>query len=153
ALLATLAYQMMRERVSSLPADRVLEILKPQLDRFPASVTGEAFLDEVARNGVLAEAPAGRYSFAHLTFQEYLAARHVSTSPDLVKPLAEDVSDPWWHETILLYAATADASLIVRACLDSGTIPTLTLAFDCGEASTEIDPDLRQRLDLERRRA
>ena len=70
-----------------------------------------------------------------------------------MKSLADNVSDPWWHEAILLYAATADASPIVRACLDSGTIPALTLAFDCGEASTEIDPDLRQRLDLERRRA
>ena len=153
ALLAALAYQMMRDHVSNLPADRVLEILRPQLERFPSSVTGEAFLDDISRNGLLIEAPAGRYSFTHLTFQEYLAARHVSASPDLVKSLADNVSDPWWHETILLYAATADASPIVRACLDSGTIPALTLAFDCGEASTEIDPDLRQRLDLERRRA
>lgn len=153
ALLAALAYQMMREHVSSLPADRVLEIVRPQLERFPSSVTGEAFLDEVARNGLLIEAPAGRYSFAHLTFQEYLAARHVSTSPDHVKRLAGNVSDPWWRETILLYAATADASLIVSACLDNPTIPALTLAFDCGEASTEMDPDLRQRLDLERQRA
>ena len=153
ALLATLAYQMMREHLSSLPASHVLEILKPELERFPSSVTGDAFLDEVSRNGLLTEAPAGRYSFAHLTFQEYLAARHISTSPDLAQSLGGEVNDPWWHETILLYAATADASLIVRACLDSGTIPTLTLAFDCGEASTEIDPDLRQRLDMERRRA
>src|SRR5580692_7098102 len=130
ALLAALAYQMMREHVSSLPADRVLEILRPQLERFPSSVTGEAFLDEVSRNGLLIEAPAGRYSFAHLTFQEYLAARHVSTSPDHVKRLAGNVSDPWWRETILLYAATADASLIVSACLDNPTIPALTLAFD-----------------------
>ena len=152
-LLATLAYQMMRDHVSNLPADRVLEILGPQLERFSLSVTGEAFLDDISRNGLFVEAPAGRYSFTHLTFQEYLAARHVSASPDLVKSLADNVSDPWWHETILLYAATADVSPIVRACLDSGTIPALTLAFDCGEASTEIDPDLRQRLDLERRRA
>jgi hypothetical protein len=72
---------------------------------------------------------------------------------DLVKSLADNVSDPWWHETILLYAAAADASPIVGACLDSGTIPALTLAFDCDEATTEIDPDLRQRLDRERRRA
>jgi NACHT domain-containing protein len=153
ALLATLAYQMMREHASSLPADHILEILRPQLERFPASVTGEAFLEEVSRNGLFIEAPAGRYSFAHLTFQEYLAARHVGTSPDLVKTLAGNVSDPWWQETILLYAATADASLIVSACLDNRTIPSLTLAFDCGEASTEIDPDLRQRLDQERMRA
>jgi hypothetical protein len=152
-LLAALAYQMMRGHVSNLPADRVLEILEPQLERFPPSVTGEAFLNDISRNGLLVEVTPGRWAFTHLTFQEYLAARHVSATPDLVKSLADNVSDPWWHETILLYAATADASPIVRACLDSGTIPALTLAFDCDQASTEIDPDLRQRLDRERGRA
>jgi hypothetical protein len=152
-LLAALAYQMMRDHVSDLAVGRVLEILGPQLDRYSALVTGEAFLDDVSRNGMLVEVPGGRYAFTHLTFQEYLAARHVSAGPDLVKTLADGVSDPWWHETILLYAATADASPIVRACLDSGTIPALTLAFDCDEASAEIDPELRQRLDRERRRA
>ncbi len=152
-LLATLAYQMMREHASDLPAARVLEILGPQLERYSSSVTGEAFLDNVARNGLLAETPEGRYAFTHLTFQEYLAARHVSANSDLVKSLVDSVSDPWWHESILLYAATADASPIVRACLDSGTIAALTLAFDCAEASTEIDPDLRRRLDRERQRA
>ena len=152
-LLATLSYQMMREHVSEIPADRALEILGPQLERFSSSVTGEAFLNDVARNGLLIEDSPGRYAFTHLTFQEYLAARHVSVTPDLVKSLADNVNDVWWYETILLYAATADASAIVRACLDSGTIPAITLAFDCAEASTEIDPDLRERLDRERRRA
>ncbi|HEY0933882.1 MAG TPA: NACHT domain-containing protein [Trebonia sp.] len=152
-LLAVLAYQMMRDHVGNLPAARVLEILSPLLERFPASVTGESFLDEIARNGLLVEAPAGRYAFSHLTFQEYLAARHVSATPDLVKILADNVDDPWWHEAILLYAATADASPVVRACLDSGTIPALTLAFDCSEAGSEVDPDLRRHLDRERQRA
>ena len=152
-LLGALAYQMMRDHVSELPASRALEILGPQLERFSSSVTGEVFLDDVARNGLLVETSAGRYAFTHLTFQEYLAARHVSVTPDLVKSLADSVNDVWWCETILLYAANADASPIVRACLDSGTIPALTLAFDCAEASSEIDPDLRQRLDRERRRA
>ena len=152
-LLAALAYEMMRDHVSDLPADRLMEILKPQLERFPASVTGEAFLADISRTGLLAEVAADRYAFTHLTFQEYLAARHVGATPDLRDSLTGNVSDPWWHETILLYAATADASPIVRACLDSGTIPALTLAFDCDEASTEIDPELRQRLDRERRRA
>jgi hypothetical protein len=152
-LLAALAYQMMRDHVTELAGDQVSEILGPRLERFPAAVTGEAFLDDTTHNGLLAEAGDGRYAFTHLTFQEYLAARHVSAVPDLVKSLADNVNDPWWHEAILLYAATADASPIVRACLDSGTIPALTLAFDCDEASTEIDPDLRQRLELQRQQA
>ena len=152
-LLAALAYQMMRDHVSEVSADRAVEVLGPQLERYSSSVTGEALLDDVARNGLLVEASGGRYAFTHLTFQEYLAARHVSATPDLVKSLADSVNDVWWYETILLYAANADASPIVRACLDSGTIPAITLAFDCAEASTEIDPDLRQRLDRERRRA
>jgi NACHT domain len=152
-LLAALAYQMMRDHVSELTGGRVTEILGARLERFPASVTGEAFLSDIALNGLLVEPSAGRYAFTHMTFQEYLAARHVSVTPELVSTLTANVSDPWWHETILLYAATADASPIVRACLDSGTIPALTLAFDCAEASTEIDPYLRQLLDRERRRA
>ena len=152
-LLSAVAYQMMRDHVTDLGADRVLEILGPQLERFSASVSGQAFLDDMSSNGLFIEATAGRYAFTHLTFQEYLAARHVTATPDLVKSLADNVSDPWWHETILLYAATADASPIVRACLESGTIPSLTLAFDCDEAGAEIDPELRQRLDRERERA
>jgi NACHT domain len=153
SLLGALAFQMMRDHVTDLPAGRVMEILEPQLARFPASVTGAAFLADVSRNGLFTEVTAGRYAFTHLTFQEYLAARHVSATPDLTKSLADNVGEPWWHETILLYAATADASPIVRACLESGTIPALTLAFDCDEVSTEIDPELRRHLDRERARA
>jgi hypothetical protein len=153
ALLAALAFQMMCEHVSALPADRVAEILGSALERFPASVTAEAFLDDVSRGGLLTEAPGGRYSFTHLTFQEYLAARHVGANPDLVKRLADNVDESWWHETIALYAATADVSPIIRACLDSGTISALTLAFDCAGASTEMDPELRRRLNGVRRRA
>jgi hypothetical protein len=153
ALLSALAFQMMRDHVTDLPADRVLEVLKPQLERFPPSVTGEAFLADIARGGLLTEVADGRYAFSHLTFQEYLAARHVGATPDLVESLAGNVSDPWWHETILLYAAAADASPIVRACLEDGTLPALTLAFDCDDASIEMDPQLRQRLDRERARA
>ena len=153
SLLGALAYQMMRDHVSEVSVDRVLEVLGPQLERFPAGVTGEAFLEDVAHSGLLGEVPGGGYEFTHLTFQEYLAARHVNGAPDLVKSLADNVDDPWWHETVLLYAAAADASPVVRACLDSGTIPALTLAFDCDEASAEIDPELRKRLERERRRA
>ena len=153
-LLAALAYQMMRDHVSELPADRVpWRSSGPSWSASPRRSPARRSSRTSRATACSSRRPSGRYAFTHLTFQEYLAARHVSAVPDLVKSLADNVNDIWWYETILLYAATADASPIVRACLDSGTIPALTLAFDCAEASTEIDPDLRQRLDRERRRA
>jgi energy-coupling factor transporter ATP-binding protein EcfA2 len=152
-LLATLAYQMMSRRVSDLPARDVLAILDPLLRRMPQLATGQAFLDDVSRNGLLVEPRAGRYAFTHLTFQEYLAARHISSNPRLAGTLNEAVDDQWWRETTLLYAATSDADQVVRACLDSSTIPALTLAFDCAEISSELALDLRQRLDHARDRA
>jgi hypothetical protein len=152
-LLAALAYQMMLKRASDLPASQVLGILDPLLGRLPQSVTWQAFLDDVSRNGLLVEPAPRRYAFTHLTFQEYLAARHIGASPSLAETLTRAVDNPWWRETTLLYAAAADADQIVRACLNSATIPALTLAFDCAETTSELAPELRQRLDQARDRA
>jgi NACHT domain len=152
-LLTALAYQMMHMRVSELPAGEALRILDPLLGRLPQSVTGQVFLDDISRDGLLVQPVLGRYAFTHLTFQEYLAAQHIAASPGLAKTLAGSVSDPWWRETTLLYTATADADPIVHACLDSATIPALTLAFDCADTSSALALDLRQRLDQVREQA
>jgi hypothetical protein len=145
-LLASLAYHMMLDHVSELSAKQALDVLSPVMRRWSRTVTGQAFLDDVARNGLLTEPVPGRYTFAHLTFQEYLAARHISDIPDLAETLVRAVDDHWWRESILIYTAIANADQIVRACLDKGTISALALAFDCAEASGELAPDLRQRL-------
>ena len=50
-LLAALAYQMMLNRASELPASQVLGILDPLLSRLPQSVAGPAFLDDVSATG------------------------------------------------------------------------------------------------------
>lgn len=152
-LLATLAYQMMCLRVSDLAASDALDILDPLLQRLPQSASGQAFLADVSRNGLLVEPGPGRYAFTHLTFQEYLAAQHISSNPGLATTITDAVDDQWWRETTLLYAATTDADQIVRACLDKATITALTLAFDCAETNSELAPDLRVRLDQARDQA
>jgi NACHT domain len=146
-LLTALAYEMMIRRVSELPVRDVLGVLDPLLHRLPRSVTGPAFLEDISRNGLLVEPATGRYAFTHLTFQEYLAARHINANPGLAETLTAVVDDPWWRETLLLYAANGDADQVVRACLDSATIPALALAFDCAETSSELALELRRRLD------
>ncbi len=55
-----------------------------------------------SRGGVLEE-KAGLFQFAHLTFQEFLAARLLAKDREKSLPgLAKRVADPWWRETLLL---------------------------------------------------
>lgn len=95
-------------------------------------------------SGLLIERESGVYSFAHLTFQEYLAAVHVMDQ-QLEKELVKHVENSWWHETIRLYAAQSDATNIIKACLSRRlpSVPALTLAMECLEEAREVRPELR----------
>lgn len=64
----------------------------------------------------------------------------------LTSPLTQNVGDSWWRETTLLYTAQTDADPIVRACLESATVPALALAFDCTDYDSELAPELREYL-------
>src|SRR5215475_3079988 len=143
-LLATLAYTMMRRRVRDLSREQVLHALRPGLRRVSKDATAEGFLADVGNNGLLVERERDLFAFAHHTFGEYLAARHIKDN-GLVRDLTDAVDDVWWRETTLFYAA-ADADQIVRACLDAGTSTALALAFDCADGG-ELAPDLRDQLE------
>jgi hypothetical protein len=143
-LLRALAYQMTRRKVADLPTADALAIVKNILPRFSETVTGQQFLDDAAASGLFLERENGIRSFAHLTFQEYLTAAHIRDRK-LVRILTSVIDDSWWRETTLLYAAEADAGAIIRACLASGSVSALSLAFDCADEAT-VDPVLRDRL-------
>jgi hypothetical protein len=73
-------------------------------------------LADAAGSGLLIERERGIYAFAHLTFQEYLAARHIC---DTGHPAASYVDDPWWRESLVLAAQLGNADAIITACLES----------------------------------
>ncbi len=148
ALLRGLAYTMMRRRVLHLPRQEVIDELKPRLQRMSREVSVEDFLADVASNGLMVERERDQFSFAHLTFQEYLAAMYISGRESEREVLTNAVDDSWWRETTLLYTAQSDADPIVRACIKSATVPALALAFDCTEQQDrELDPALGNYLD------
>ncbi|WP_410626482.1 NACHT domain-containing protein [Amycolatopsis sp. cmx-8-4] len=145
-VLRSLAYSMMRDRVRDLARADVLTEVGKALRRVSRDLTAEAFLADVGSNGLLVERESGLYSFAHHTFQEYLAAVH-TRDKGLVDVLTGAVDDLWWRESTLLYAAQSDADPIVRACLRVGGVTALSLAVDCAEQNSELAPELRSRLD------
>lgn len=100
--------------------------------------SAEAFLSEIQESsGLLLDVGNGDWSFAHKTFQEYLTAVDWTENgpPHDWRPY---IGDAWWDETLRLYAALGDASRLIRACLDVGTVSAMALAAECVEGSRLI---------------
>ncbi len=99
--LSTLALEMHRGGQASVAIDetRLREILSQHL--LPENL--EQFIVAVRSRGGVLEEKAGLFQFAHLTFQEFLAARLLAKDRDKSLPnLVAHVADPWWRETLLL---------------------------------------------------
>lgn len=141
-----LALAMMSREVRDVTRESAGEIVGPTLARIPRGATSEVFLDELAKSGLFVEREVGMYAFAHQTLQEYLAAVGIRDHPES-NALPTMVDNTWWRETILLWAANADASPVVEACLNSGSVDALALGFDCADEAREVDARLVERLD------
>ncbi len=77
---------------------------------------GERLLQAIRdQSGVLVSLGQGAYGFLHLSFQEYLCARHVQDQaleePGVLRQLAEHFGEPWWREVILLAVGLDNPSL------------------------------------------
>ncbi|MFJ7158929.1 NACHT domain-containing protein [Streptomyces sp. NPDC101118] len=142
-----LALAMMRARVRDWPAADAARAIRRPLRQVPGGVTPEVFLEEARKSGLLVERDHGFYGFAHLTLQEYLAAALLSTPRADTGLLTGNVDDPWYRETVLLWCAGNDATDVITACLDTGSVPALALAADCVDQARTVDPAVRARLE------
>ncbi|MFC0042406.1 NACHT domain-containing protein [Actinomadura rayongensis] len=142
-----LATHMMTQRTRDVSSAEACDAIETPLAEVSGDIPPMTFLREVARTGLVVEREHDRYGFVHLTLQEFLAAAHIRQNPDLLHLLTQNVSKAWWRETALLWAADADASPLVAACLDANTVTALVLALDCAGEARQLRPDLRQRVD------
>ncbi len=114
-ILAPLAYWMHANRPSGTArraelereiARHFTERRKHSLD--DAELAASLFLDDVRQySGLLAERGPDAYGFVHLTFEEYLAARHIVFQGQVneqksLELLRKHAYDPAWREVILL---------------------------------------------------
>jgi hypothetical protein len=144
-VLQPLAAHMMDLKLRDITQKDAIKVVEPFLRR--VGVHDEAvlaFLPELeASSGLFLEREVGHWSFAHLTFQEYLTAAYWLSQSEFDRSWAGLVSDSWWHETLRLYAAQGDATQVVQACLDADNLASLALAADCLEEARELDPEMR----------
>lgn len=139
------------------PARAVEELIAAELPALGMAADDAAHLLQmlVERSGILLERQRGVLSFAHLTFQEYFAAKHLVGKSD---PSSDDfllrsdrLESDWWREVILLYAGLlSDTSTFVRGVYaedDDLCRTRLRLSAMCvGEAISIADVAIRDQI-------
>ncbi|MDC0714345.1 NACHT domain-containing protein [Stigmatella sp. ncwal1] len=139
------AYMMEKER-RDIGVDEAIQVISAPLERVGLTEGEHAeFLGRLRdSSGLVQEREAGKWSFAHQTFQEYLAAAHWLEQKNARSEWKRLVVGSWWRETLRLYASQGDATELVQACLEVGSVDALTLAADCLDEAREIAPAVRR---------
>lgn len=114
-----------------------------------------ALLDDIRENSqILLEkgfdaADQSLIGFAHLTFQEYLAAEALREQPTTLALLLDNLFNPTWREVLLLYVGMVEAAPVIHACLADSHQPPLArylLAGRCLVEKVNIPPPLREQV-------
>ncbi|MDF5719600.1 MAG: NACHT domain-containing protein [Rhizonema sp. PD37] len=150
SVLQVLALLLMQQKTRDFKLFEGISIIKNKLETVAGNrVKPETFLEQIRDvSGLLVEKELGVYEFAHLSFQEYLAAVQVKES-NQENVLIKNINNFWWAETIRLYAAQSNATNIIYAILaiPSPSVEAMALAYDCLQEGLSVNPDLREELE------
>ena len=134
-------------REFSLSDQIFFSAIENQLKKVAKKISPQEFIQKTKDVcGLLVEKELGIYEFAHLSFQEYLAAVEIKDS-NQENILIDNLDDSWWHETIRLYIAQSDATNIIRAALANPTVESMALAYDCLEEGLSVDAEVGEELE------
>jgi GUN4-like/NACHT domain len=145
-ILQMLALEMMKQRQERLERDDLLQLLAQYLQAQAETVEAAEFLEQVEQISELLVKREEEYEFAHLSFQEYLAATQIAQQ-NQEQLLYKCFADDWWKQTILLYTAqTKKPTTLIEKAMSLGA---MDLAYACLQAtSKQVDSKLKA--DVER---
>ncbi len=149
SILQPLAYYMMERGIQDIELTEAQGVIKKPLKRVNPQMMPKEFLQMIEQSsGLLLEREIGIYGFAHKTFQEYLTAKHMQKN-ELGQLLVDKIEKDEWHETIRLYCALADATILIMVCLSREplSVELLKLALDCKQEAKQVQPVAAARLD------
>jgi len=134
-LLAPVAYDMHERQPGGLisRAELEMQIVELLTQEERARTLAHNFVELVREQvGLLVERGPDQFAFMHLTFEEYLAARHLAGKRDPLTPLRPHLHDPRWREVILLTAASLDdehATEFVRGIYEARSLSARPTRF------------------------
>ena len=150
SVLQVLSFELMQQKTRDFQLSDGIDWIKDKLaDVAGSGANPENFIQQIRDvSGLLVEKEVGVYEFAHLSFQEYLAAVQIKES-NQESLLIGNINQSWWAETIRLYAAQSNASNLIRAVLamPSPSVEEMALAYDCLDEALSVNPDVRQQLE------
>jgi len=91
--------------LESYITDYIRNLPKAHTDEEALQLDSEAIIKAIeSQHGLFVERAKGIYSFSHLTFQEYLAARELvyNGNPETLTLLASKIKDRRWHDVLRL---------------------------------------------------
>ena len=142
-ILQRLALDMMQQHQERVERSILLNWLASYLTQAEETVNSAEFLDQVEQVSELLVRQEESYEFAHLSFQEYLAASQIAQQKQ-ESLLYDHFHNDWWKQTILLYAAQTNPTTLIREAISRGATD---LAYVCLQETTkQIDPSLAQEL-------
>jgi predicted NACHT family NTPase len=146
-LLRHIAFEMHMSGKSELPRVDLELLVENVARRLSITVAARELIDDIEkRSGLFVERSIDVLGFSHLTFQEYLSAKHVQLNPSLFPSLVLNLDHQEWLEVILLYSGLVDdASDLVRGIITDQSLPHVILAGRCiGEAQSVQRPLVQQ---------
>ncbi|WP_414577005.1 GUN4 domain-containing protein [Anabaena sp. CCY 9402-a] len=148
SVLQVLALDLMQRETRTFAPAEVESLIDKELQTIVnITLTPGEFLEQVKDvSGLIVEREQDIFEFAHLSFQEYLAAAEVKELQQ-EQILIDNFDNSWWAETIRLYAAQSDATNLIQAALQNQTVASLTLAYDCLKESKKVELQTQRQLE------
>ncbi len=119
SVLQPLALELMQRQTRQFQLSEVETLFTEHLAKLPNPPETLDFLKQLqAVDALIAKDREGDYEFAHLSFQEYLAAVEVKETKQeeiFLNVLQNRDQLSWWAETMRLYVAQTDATQLVEA--------------------------------------
>jgi predicted NACHT family NTPase len=153
-VLQGVALDLMQEiKQPRISAENLTELVDKHLRNLDTQdpISSQELIDKIRDVSELIVKREEEYEFAHLSFQEFLAAKQIKETKQ-EQLLFDNWQEQWWRGTILLYAALVNPSNLIRFLIALNNEEATTLALRCLQETTrKVDPETETELtDLQR---